>query len=193
MNYEKIDACEKNCMLFWKEHKDDTKCMHCGRSRYVMVINEDGVTVTTKVVIKQVCYIPIMPRLKWFFLSEETVKQMRWHKEGKRDSEDSNIMSHPTDGEAWQALDHFDLEFARDPRSVRLGLSTDGFQPHSTISSPNSCWPVFMMPYNLPPNICLKQGFIFLALVIPGPKELKKQMNVFMQPLFEELKNYGQG
>jgi hypothetical protein len=33
MNYEKIDAYEKNCMLFWKEHKDETKCMHCGRSR----------------------------------------------------------------------------------------------------------------------------------------------------------------
>jgi hypothetical protein len=28
MNYEKIDVCKKNCMLFWKEHKDDTKCMH---------------------------------------------------------------------------------------------------------------------------------------------------------------------
>jgi hypothetical protein len=25
MNYERIDACEKNCMLFWKEHKDDTE------------------------------------------------------------------------------------------------------------------------------------------------------------------------
>jgi hypothetical protein len=25
MNYEKIDVCEKNCMLFWKEHKDDTE------------------------------------------------------------------------------------------------------------------------------------------------------------------------
>jgi hypothetical protein len=26
---------------------------------------------------------------------------MRWHKEGKHDSEDSDIMSHPADGEAW--------------------------------------------------------------------------------------------
>jgi hypothetical protein len=52
MNYEKIDACEKNYMLFWKEHKEDTKCMHCGRSRYMKVINEDGVSVTTKVAIK---------------------------------------------------------------------------------------------------------------------------------------------
>jgi hypothetical protein len=29
MNYDKIDVCEKNCMLFWKEHKNDTKYMHC--------------------------------------------------------------------------------------------------------------------------------------------------------------------
>jgi hypothetical protein len=193
MNYEKIDACEKNCMLFWKEHTHDTECMHCGRSRYVKVINEDGVSITTKVAIKQLHYIPITPRLKRLFLSKETTKQMRWHKEGKRDSEDSDIMSHPADGAAWQALDCFDLEFARDPRSVRLGLSMDGFQPHSTDSSPYSCWPVFVMPYNLPPNIWLKHGFIFLAFVIPGPKELKKQMNVFMQPLFEELKKLWPG
>jgi hypothetical protein len=52
MNYEKIHVCKKNCMLFWKEHKDDTECMHYDRSRYVKVINEDGVSVTTKVAIK---------------------------------------------------------------------------------------------------------------------------------------------
>jgi hypothetical protein len=28
MDYKKIDACEKNYMLFWKEHKDNTECMH---------------------------------------------------------------------------------------------------------------------------------------------------------------------
>jgi hypothetical protein len=64
MNYEKIDVCKKNCMLFWKEHKDNTECMHCGRFRYVKVINEDGVSVPTKVAIKQLRYIPITRRLK---------------------------------------------------------------------------------------------------------------------------------
>jgi hypothetical protein len=29
---------------------------------------------------------------------------------------------HPSDGEAWQALDRFDSKFAREPRSVSLGL-----------------------------------------------------------------------
>jgi hypothetical protein len=113
---------------------------------------------------------------------------MRWHHEGKRESEDSDIISHPADSEAWQTLDRFDPEFARDPGSVHLGLSTDGFQPHSTDSHSYSYWPVFMMPYNLPPDKCLKEEFIFLTLVILGPKEPKKQMNIILQLLFEELK-----
>jgi hypothetical protein len=64
MNYEKIDVCKRNYMLFWKEHKDDTDCMHCGRSRYVEVVNEDEASITTKVAVKHLCYMPITPRLK---------------------------------------------------------------------------------------------------------------------------------
>jgi hypothetical protein len=56
-----------------------------------------------------------------------------------------------------------------------------------------SCWPVFVLPYNLPLNKCLKEEFTFLALVIPGPKEPKKQMNIFLRPLMEELKELQQG
>jgi hypothetical protein len=100
MDYENIDAYEKNFILFWMEHKDDTECMHCGRCRYMKVINEDGASVTTKVAIKQLCYIPIMPRLKQLFLCKEMTQQMRWHKEGIRDSEDTDIMSHSADAEA---------------------------------------------------------------------------------------------
>jgi hypothetical protein len=80
-----------------------------------------------------------------------------------------------------------------DPMNVHLGLSTDGFHPYSSDSTTYSCWPVFMMLYNLPPNKCLKEGFIFLAFVIPGPKEPKKQMNIFLCSLMEELKELWQG
>jgi hypothetical protein len=118
---------------------------------------------------------------------------MWYHKEGTRDSEDIDIMSHPMDAEAWQALDCSDLEFSKDLRSVRLGLLTNGFQPYSSDSIVYSCWLVFVMPYNLPPIKCLKEGFIFLALVIPGPKEPKKQMNIFLHSLMEELKDLWQG
>jgi hypothetical protein len=53
--------------------------------------------------------------------------------------------------------------------------------------------PVFAVPYNLPPNKCLKQGFIFLTLLIPGPKEPKKQINMFLCSLMEELKEQWKG
>jgi hypothetical protein len=69
MNYEKIDVHEKN-ILFYKEHKDDTEYMHCDRSRYVKVVNQDGASITTKVVVKQLCHMPITPRTKLLYLSE---------------------------------------------------------------------------------------------------------------------------
>jgi hypothetical protein len=49
MEYEKIDACKDNRMLFYKEHKDETKYLKCGKSRFVEVINEDGEKVTLNV------------------------------------------------------------------------------------------------------------------------------------------------
>jgi hypothetical protein len=117
----------------------------------------------------------------------------RWHKEGIHDSEDADIMSHPTDVEAWHTLGCFDSEIAWDPRSVRLGLSMNGFQPYSSDITTYSCWLGFVMSYNLSPNKCLKDGFIFLPLVILGPKEPKKQMNIFLRSLMEELKELWQG
>jgi hypothetical protein len=55
----------------------------------VKVRNEDGVSVITKVATKQLRYISITPRLKQLFLPEETTKQMRWHKEGKHESKET--------------------------------------------------------------------------------------------------------
>jgi hypothetical protein len=103
------------------------------------VINEDEASVNTNMVVKHLGYIPITPRLKQLFLCEETMQQIRWHEEGIRDSEVANIMSHPADVEAWHALDRFDPKFARDPRSVCLRLSIDGFQPYNSDSDVYSC------------------------------------------------------
>jgi hypothetical protein len=82
MEYKKIDACEDNCMLFYKEHKDEMKCLKCGKSRFIEVINEDSEKVMMKVAHKQHCYMPLTPRMKLLFLSKETARHMGWHKEG---------------------------------------------------------------------------------------------------------------
>jgi hypothetical protein len=37
MEYKKVDVCKDNCMIFYKEHKDEMKCFKCGKSRFVEV------------------------------------------------------------------------------------------------------------------------------------------------------------
>jgi hypothetical protein len=67
-------------------------------------------------------------------------------------------------------LVRFDAAFASDARNVHFGLATDEFDPFSTNSAPNSCWPIFAMPYNLPPSLCLKFEFMFRCLIVPSPE-----------------------
>jgi hypothetical protein len=46
MEYEKIDACKDNCMIFYKEYKNETECLKCDKSRFVEVVNKDSEKVT---------------------------------------------------------------------------------------------------------------------------------------------------
>jgi hypothetical protein len=49
------------------------------------------------------------------------------------------MMVHPSDGEAWKALDNFDPDFARDARNVLIRLVTDGFTPFTESATSYSC------------------------------------------------------
>jgi hypothetical protein len=49
-------------MLFWKENVNETKCAICGETRFVEVVNDDGVTITIKVACKNLHYMPLVPR-----------------------------------------------------------------------------------------------------------------------------------
>jgi hypothetical protein len=93
------------------------------------------------------------------FLSERTMIHMQWHKDGERENKD--VLVHPLDSDAWKALDNFDPEFAQDERNVRIGLATDGFTPFGDNAASYSCWPMFVVPYNLPHSLCMKYEFIF--------------------------------
>ncbi|OMO95192.1 Transposon, En/Spm-like protein [Corchorus capsularis] len=97
------------------------------------------------------------------------------------------FMSHPSDGEAWKHFDRTYPDFASDPRNIRLGLCADGFAPHGQFGKTYSCWPVIVTPYNLPPSMCMKSPYMFLSLICPGPTNPKKNIDVYLQPLIEEL------
>jgi hypothetical protein len=186
LKYEKINVCPDNCMFFWKEHANEKKCLECGQSRFIEVVTQDDEKVMTEVTQMQLHYFPITPHLKRLFISKRTVRHMRWHKEDIH--ENDGDMEHPSGGEAWKVLDRFDAYFASDAKNVRFGLATDNFDPFSTNFAPYSCWPVFVVPYNLPPSICMKFKFMFLCLIVPGLKAPDPQINVMLKPFIEELK-----
>ncbi|CAH9051019.1 unnamed protein product, partial [Cuscuta europaea] len=75
-----------------------------------------------------------------------------------------------------------------EPRNVRLGLCSDGFAAFGKFGKKFSCWPVMLTPYNLPPDMCMKSHFIFLTLICPGPSDPKKRIDIYLQPLIEEMK-----
>jgi hypothetical protein len=55
------------------------------------------------------------------------------------------------------------------------------------MSTSHSTWPVMLVLYNLPPWICMKQTSFILSLVIPGPSSLGMDIDVYLQPLIDEL------
>jgi hypothetical protein len=52
---------------------------------------------------------------------------MRWHKEGVH--ENDQVMVHPSNSEAWKALDDFDPDFARDAWNVCIGIGHRWIHP----------------------------------------------------------------
>jgi hypothetical protein len=177
--------------FFYKEHKNEKKCLQCGKLRFVEVVNKDGEMVTMKTAHKQLHYMPLTPRMKSLFISKKIARHMMWHKEGVR--ENDQVMVHPSDSEAWKARDDSNPDLARDARKVHIGLAIDGFTLYNTSASSYSCWPVFAISYNLPPALWMKYEYMFLCLIIPGPDHTGPSINVMLKPLIEELKQLWQG
>ncbi|KAK1422943.1 hypothetical protein QVD17_18233 [Tagetes erecta] len=184
LGYESIHVCKNDCALFWKEHRLLQNCPVCNESRWV-----DTNTKGKKVAHKVLRYFRLTPRLRRLYCSRHTAKDMIWHNTGR--SEDGT-MRHPVDGTSWKEFDAKHPTFAREPRNVRLGLAADGFNPFGNMSSAHSTWPVVLTTYNLPPWLCMKESSFMLSLLIPGPKSPGKDMDVFLRPLVDELKDLWQ-
>jgi len=181
MPYVKIDACPNGCMIYYKTNKDKESCSICGESRYEEPTRGKK---SRKVPKKVLRYLPITQRLQRLYMSQNTAKHMGYHAQPHNND---NVMAHPSDGEAWMEFNKLYPNFAKEVRNVRLGLVTDGFTPFSAHAAPYSCWPVFVVPYNLPPEMCTRKSNIILALVIPGREHPGKNFNIYMEPLVDEL------
>src|SRR3954464_6523582 len=97
------------------------------------------------------------------------------------------MLRHPADGSQWRKIDRQFKSFSDDARNLKLGLSTDGFNPFGEQSSSHSTWPVALCIYNLPPWLCMKRKFIMMPVLIQGPKQPDNGIDVYLRPLVEEL------
>jgi hypothetical protein len=55
-------------------------------------------------------------------------------------------------------------------------------------SSKHNTWPVILTIYNLPPCLMQKQKYILLTILISGPTQPGVDMDVFLEPLMEDMK-----
>ncbi|XP_020243280.1 uncharacterized protein LOC109821506 [Asparagus officinalis] len=188
LSYEKIDSCPFSCMLFWKSEEGLDTCQRCGASRWKL--DKHGKEIKRKsngkkIPQKTLRYFPLKPRLQRLYMSSKTASDMRWHHE--RQVEDG-VMRHPADSKAWKNFNELHESFAKEPRNVRLGLACDGFQPFTNSKVSYSIWPVLLVPYNLPPWMCMKQSNFILSMLIPGLTGPGDAIDTYLQPLIEELK-----
>ncbi|GKV11276.1 hypothetical protein SLEP1_g22542 [Rubroshorea leprosula] len=183
LGYKKYDVSVNNCFLYYGEfeNKNYIACPICGEPRY----KQGHVQQNQHIPRKSLWYIPITPRLKRLYMCRKIVEHMIWHLNCRGVSEK---IVHPTGAKAWKHFDHTYPDFASDPRNVRLGLCTNGFTLFGHTSAPYSCWPVFFTVYNLPPSMCMKPKSIFLSLIIQGPQSPRKNIDVMLRPLIDELK-----
>ncbi|KAL0540109.1 hypothetical protein IC582_024338 [Cucumis melo] len=181
LRYETIHAYKYDCVLYWKEFADLQDCLTCGEARYKINHNR-GKKISHKVL----HHFPLVPRLQHLFVSQEGSADMRWHRDKRVETND--VLRHPTDAEGWKHFDSEFPDFASDPRNVHLGLASYGFNPFGQMSTSYSMWHVVLLPYNLPPWKCMKETNFFMSLLILGPKTPGRKIDVYLQPLIEELK-----
>nr|GEV66541.1 hypothetical protein [Tanacetum cinerariifolium] len=183
LGYQKIDFFPNGCMIYYnKENKDKDKWHICSHPRYKPI--EQGSSKMQGIPYKYMHYLPLTPRLQRLYMSKDTVQHMTWHHEYQRDP---GVLSHPSDGEVWKHFDRTHPSFAVEPRNCRLGLYADGFSPFGISTNNYSCCSVIVTPYNLSPWMCIKIPYMFLTIIIPGPHSLKRSIDMFLEPLIDEL------
>nr|XP_045088019.1 uncharacterized protein LOC123495193 [Aegilops tauschii subsp. strangulata] len=185
LGYVSIHVCPNNCVLFRKDLAKHDNYPKCNASRWK---DADGKKSIPEKVLR---HFPLIPRLQRMFISKKSSREVKWH-QLKRQPVD-NELSHPADGEAWKEFDRIHLDFAADPRNIKLGIATDGFNPFGNMSTSYSMWPIFVVPYNLPPGACMDQSNFMMSLLIPGQESPGKDFYVFMEPLIEELLQFWTG
>ena len=134
--------------------------------------------------------MPIIPRIQRLFRCKELAMLQGWHASHRSEL---GVMRIPTDSIAMKHIeDTWPEKFKDEVRSLRLSIAMDGVNPYSLQNTNYSVWPVVVINNNIPPWLSVKNEHLMLALIVPGRRQVKN-MDVYLQPLVDELKELWDG
>ena len=199
LDVQKVHACLNHCVLYRKEYVHYERYSVCKRSRYKRNDDcedeDDSVEVEDtasnarkkrKIPTMVMWYLPVIARLKRLFSNPRDSELMSWHFEQAQKKTDE-MLRHPLDGSQWRKIDTIHPRFGDEPRNVRFALSTDGMNPFGDMSSSHSTWPVVLSILNIPSWLCMKRKYLMLSILIQGPKQPGNDIDVFLEPLLEDM------
>ena len=96
-------------------------------------------------------------------------------------------LQHPTDASQWRKIDTMYPNISDEPRNVRFALSSNRMNLFGDMSSSHSTWPVVMSILNIPSWLCMKRKYLMLSILIQGPKQPGNDIDVFLEPLLEDM------
>ncbi|CAG2219411.1 unnamed protein product [Mytilus edulis] len=142
---KRYDACVNDCLLFCKtsdnDHSLDRECTKCGELRYKAESLSARKTFT---------YMPIGPRLSRIFGSDNICKILY-----SRQDLCNGKLTDITDGKIYKSWceDGGVFQNMEESCTVPLALFCDGLNPHKSMATPKSMWPLILTWLNLPVNI----------------------------------------
>ena len=83
-------------------------------------------------------------------------------------------------------------KFKDEVQSLRLSIAMDGINPYSLQNTNYYVWPIVVINKNIPPWLSVKNGHLMLALIDLGRIQVKN-MDVYLQPMVDELKELWDG
>jgi hypothetical protein len=159
MDYQTIDACPNDHIIYYGQRASKTECPQCLISRYRTDQVKKGVPR------KVLRHIPIIPRLQQLFRCESIAQFMDYHACNR--SEDG-VLRMPVDGSVFREIEEKWADFKDEPHNVRLSLAADGVNPFGELRSIYSVWPIFVINNNIPPWMSIKREHIMLTMIVPG-------------------------
>ncbi|XP_077866482.1 uncharacterized protein LOC144354692 [Saccoglossus kowalevskii] len=129
---------------------------------------------------KVYCYRSLITSLKTFVRRPGFVTACNMWRERQPEE---NILNDIFDGKVWK--DFQNEGFFKSKFNLSLTLNVDWFQPYD--HTPYSVGALYMVINNLPREERFKEENVLLIGLLPGPKEPKKEMNSYLDPLANEL------